>query len=310
MERILQRFEMIKNAIMLEDEEIIELQILKLSQLTLDHEAGDIVTRLKSGSFEEVISLIEIYRQSKRGLTNYEDKAVYGLRFELKQLETEYEDLSLERINLESRLNDFNNQYHFQCGDLIESILLYRLQLQQKISQENPHDEAKAEAFEEGRRDYEEYRQVHSVKKDEPHIELSDDDQKALKRAYRRASKLCHPDKVSDEFKEQAAEVFKKLSEAYQSKDLQTVKNILESLENQKGFSVFSDTVTNAERLRQRISAIKRKITEIKISIANIKSDETYQIIENISNWGDYFDEMEGSLREELNNLEKASTVT
>lgn len=310
MEKILQRFEMIKSAIMLEDEEIIELQVIKLSQLILDTEAEDILARLKSGSFEAVIGLIELYRQSKTGLINYEDKAVYGLRLELKQLETEYEDLSLEKINLEARLNDFNNQYHFQCGDLIESILLYRFQLQQRVAQESPHDQEKAEASEEGRRDYEEFHQEHSAKKDEAPIELSEDDQKALKAAYRRASRLCHPDKVSDEFKEQAAEVFKQLSEAYKSKDLQAIKNILESLENQKGFSIFSDTVSNAERLRQRISTIKRKIAEIKISIANIKADETYQLIESISDWGDYFDEMEESLREELNNLERASTVT
>lgn len=305
MEKTLQRFEMIKNAIILEDEEIIELQVIKLSQLTLDPEAEDILEKLKSGSFEEVINLIELYRQSKRGLINYEDKAVYGLRLELKQLETEYEDLSLERINLETRLNDFNNQYHFKCGDLIESILLYRFQLQQKIAQESPHDQEKAEASEEGLRDYEEFHQEHSAKKDEIPTELSEDDQKALKAAYRRASRLCHPDKVSDELKVQAAEIFKKLSEAYKSKDLQAVKNILESLENQEGFSIFSDTVNNNEKLRQRIAATKTKIAEIKKSIANIKGDETYQLIETISDWGNYFDEMKESFHKELNNLEE-----
>lgn len=196
MEKVIQRFEMIKNAIMLEDEEIIELQMAKLSQLTLDPEAEDILMRLESGSFESVIDLIECYRQSKQGIISYKDKAVYGLRLELKQLETEYEDLSLEKINIESRLNDFNKQYHYQCGDIIESILLCRFQIQQKLAQESPQDQEKAAASEEGRRDYEEFHQEHSEKRDEPPIELSEDDQKTLKAAYRQASKLCHPDKA------------------------------------------------------------------------------------------------------------------
>ncbi len=58
-------------------------------------------------------------------------------------------------------------------------------------------------------------------------------------------------------------------------------------------------------------SSIKKKsYKKVLLSIANIKDDETYQVIESISDWGDYFDEIERNLREELNNLERASTVT
>lgn len=305
MQEVLQRLEMVKNAIMLEDEDIIELQRAKLSRLILDVEASNILSLLENDSFETAISLIEDYRQSKMGLVSYEDKEVYGLRLELKILEAEYEDLSLERINLESLLNDFNSQYYHKCGKLIESILLYRSQLQQQRAQESPEDQEETEAFEEARRDYEEFHKEFTEKADERPVELSADDQKALKAAYRKASRLCHPDKVSDEFKEQAAEVFKQLSEAYKLKDLKAVEDILESLESQKGFSIFSDTVSNVKKLRQRLAEVKEKIASVKESIQTIKSDETYQVIAALSDWDDYFAEMKVNLSKELTKLQE-----
>lgn len=310
MQETLQRLEMIKNAIMLEDEDIIALQVMKLSKLTLDADAAHILTLLQDGSYETMIGLIENYRQSKMGLVSYEDKEVYGLRLELKKLEVEYEDLSLEKINLESLLNDFNNQYYRKCGSLIESILLYRAQLQQQRANQNPQDQEKTEAFEEAQRDYEEFHKDYAENTEDSPVELSADDQKALKSAYRKASRLCHPDKVSDELKDQAAEVFKQLSEAYKAKNLKAVEKILESLECQKGFSIFSDTVSNADKLRKRIDEIKGKITSVKASIKTIKEDETYQTIEAVSNWDDYFSDMKVNLRTELDRLQNTAETS
>ena len=304
MKEILQRLEMTKHAIMLEDEDIIELQINRLSQLPLDSEAEKILALLKVGSFEIVIGLIEDYRQSKMGLVSYEDEEVYGLRLELKILESEYEDLSLKKIGLESLINDFNSQYHQRCGELIELILSYRSQLQQRSANENPEDLDKAEAFEEAQQDYEEFHKEYKETINELPVELSADDQKSLKTAYRKASRLCHPDKVSDEFKDQAAEIFKQLSEAYKSKDLEAVKNILESLESQKRFSAYSDILSNAKKLRIHIAELKTKIASKIDSIDTIKSDETYEVIVSIIDWDDYFTELRNDLSKELIKLQ------
>jgi hypothetical protein len=310
MKEVIQRLEMIKNAIMLEDEDIIELQVTKLAQLTLDHDAKIILTLLRSGSFEAVIGLIETYRQSKMGLISYEDNEVYGLRLELKTLETEYEDLNLEKINLDTLINDFNAQYYHKCGKLIEEILLYRSKIQQQRSQESPDDQEKAEAFEEAKRDYDDFHKDYLENVDERPIELSEKDSSALKAAYRKASRLCHPDKVSDEFKAQAAEVFKQLSEAYRSKDLKAVTDILNSLENQKGFSIFSDTVSSAEKLRRRIIEVKEKISSLSQAIAITKEDEAYQTIDAIGDWNHYFTDIKASLSIELTKLQSSAEAS
>jgi len=306
MKEALQRLEMIKNAIMLEDEDVITLQVNKLSQLRLDTDASNILASLQNGSFEVVIGLVEDYRQSKMGLVSYDDQEVYGLRLELKMLEAEYDGLSIEKISIESLLNDFNNQYYHQCGKLIELILAYRANLQQTQADASPEDQDKADAFAEAQKDYENFHREYEAKTEATLVELSDADQKTLKSAYRKASTLCHPDKVSDEFKEQAGEIFKQLNDAYQAKNLSSVNEILSALQSQNGFSAFSDTISSIEKLRLRMAEVREKIAVIKNDLATIKRDETYQLIEAITDWNVYFNDTKSNLEKELVKLKGA----
>ena len=69
------------------------------------------------------------------------------------------------------------------------------------------------------------------VTKDKKVIEITEEQKQELKAYYRKASKLCHPDVVAEEFKKQAEQIFKDLKDAYDSNDLQKVKEILSNLE-------------------------------------------------------------------------------
>lgn len=280
MKEILQRLEIIKNAIVLEDQDVISLQVNKLSQLTLDIDAAAILALLQRRSFTTVIALIDGYRQSKMGLVSYEDTEVYGLRLELKMMEAEYEELCIQKISIESMLNDFNQQYHHKCGTLIETILYYRAKLQQQRAKAEREDQSKTKAFKEARQDYNNFREENEEKTEEPLVELNKTDKDQLKSIYRKASTLCHPDKVNDEFKEQASEVFKQLNAAYKAKNLIAVEEILTVLNSKQEFSIFSDIISDAEKLRLRIVRISEKITIVEKAIVAIKDDEAYQVIE------------------------------
>ena len=111
---------------------------------------------------------------------------------------------------------------------------------------------------------------------------------------------------MSDEFKEQAGEVFKQLNAAYKNKDIKAVNKILNALKTNKGFSIFSDTVSDADKLRSRIDQLRSKIDIIIEQIAQIKKDETYLMIEIISDWDVYFNDLKSQLREELARLKEA----
>ena len=63
-------------------------------------------------------------------------------------------------------------------------------------------------------------------------FELNDEQQQSLKEAYRKASKICHPDIVSDELKDQAHKIMSELNIAKKKNDLDKVKEILHTLQS------------------------------------------------------------------------------
>ena len=62
-------------------------------------------------------------------------------------------------------------------------------------------------------------------------ISLTDYEKQQLKTTYRKASRLCHPDKLADDAKAMGEEIFKALNEAYRHQDLKRVQGILLKLE-------------------------------------------------------------------------------
>ena len=81
-----------------------------------------------------------------------------------------------------------------------------------------------------------------------------------MKNNYRKASMLCHPDRVADDEKEKAQEIFVELSTAYQNNDAEMAKKILARL--QKG-EFFVDQSTHLSRKEAMINAIKRLKAEV-----------------------------------------------
>ena len=99
MQKILKRLELIKTAIIIEDEEIIELQVMKLNTMSCDDEVTNILNKISDKDYGNVMLDIEVYIQKFSGLVVYEDKELQGLRLELKALERKLQELALKKMN-------------------------------------------------------------------------------------------------------------------------------------------------------------------------------------------------------------------
>ena len=133
---------------------------------------------------------------------------------------------------------------------------------------------------------------------------MSELEQQKLKEAYRKASRLCHPDKLADAFKIQGTELFKSLSEAYQKQDIARVLDILEHLENGKPFSYGSDTLQNIESLKAKIASLRLRLKEVETEIGTIKESVEYQRIKSIEDRKIYFEKLYQELKEEYDSLQ------
>jgi len=94
MNQILKRLELIKTAIELDDEEIVELQLIKLETLDIDEEIKSILSKLKELDYGEAVVDIENYLKKYKEVALYQDPQVQGLKLELKTLEKKLQTLS------------------------------------------------------------------------------------------------------------------------------------------------------------------------------------------------------------------------
>jgi hypothetical protein len=215
-----------------------------------------------------------------------------NLKQQIKLLETDLNNLTNQKADLEKLIHEFSVRHNIELGELLVKILEYR-----KIKAKGTELEANTEE------DYNTYNKQFEALREEHITQLTDDEQKELKEKYRKASKMCHPDVVSEEQKELATKIFAELSSAYEKSDLNKIREILNNLENGNFFLSKSDTINQKQLFEIEIEKLKIKISELNAEIEEIKNGETYKTIEQIDSWDTYFMNAKNNLKTQLNKL-------
>lgn len=233
---------------------------------------------------------------SSKELAIYEDKDTLSLKLEISSLENEIGHYDSEKAELEKLLADFNHRHMLELGGIIGDILL----LKKQLAKENEDDIA----FEEMAQFEQEYHEQLQHEKQKVRHHLTADDKKILKKLYRKASGLCHPDRVSDEQKTLAEEVFTELRQAYEENDLPKVQRLLNELE-QGIFESRSKTVSQKDKLKTIKQQMQGKLQRIINAINDIKKSPSYQEIMEIDDWDIYFAEQKILLTQEKERLKE-----
>lgn len=310
MKQILKRLEIIKNCITIEDDETVAFQVEKLYELDIDDRVKEIIVLINNTDFQKVIPLIDDYVRQFTSLVVYENNEVQGLKLELKILEKHLLVYSCKVEEYHGVINDFNAKYHKELGTLLEEILILREEYYEYMYKQNKSFEAE---YFEAKKDFESFHEEFKRFVFDNPIELSKQDKKELKRIYKKASRLCHPDIVEDAKKEKAELIFKELNAAYQHNDLKKVSEILDQLLTGESFSVTSDSVDDIKILRRKIDVTRQKIKSIKLEIEAIKKNETFVLVQKVDDIDEYLKELKEELLEEketiLEKMKEFSTV-
>ena len=291
--KIIKRLELIKSLIFLEEEEDIAEQIIRLQDLQPDEEIKGIIFHLEQKSYGKAAKEIETFLNSHHQLSKFTDPEIEGLKLEAKSLEAELNKLSNEKADIEKLIHEFGVRHNKELGELILKILRFRKQKAKGTPEQK-----------EAEKDYNEYSREYEITKNETITELTDEEQKELKRMYRKASKLCHPDVVSEEQKELADKLFAELNAAHERNDLNRVKEILENLERGDFFVNKSEAINETHLLKTEIEKLRLRIKELKKEIIIIKESEAFTTISSINDWEDYFKENKRKLAAQLKELE------
>jgi hypothetical protein len=303
--KLIIRLDTLKNAILLSDNEDINQQISKIriaiKNVKDDNIAviPDILQSAIEHRFSDAVKLINDFSTKFRSLIIYLDEELSALKLEARALEIQISTLEDELIEIEKQIHDFEVAYNKELGELILRILDLRREKFRKTAEK---DSSTKHLFEESEKDFNEFNSNYESVKLEKRIQLSDEDKSELKEKFRKASKLCHPDVVSDHFKEEAEKIFISLKEAYDNNDLEKIRSILYNLEN----GIFinkSIELKEKDKLKSLVVFLKHKRIELEQSIENLRKSGSYIEISSIDDLNSYLFEKKSCFLNELSKL-------
>jgi hypothetical protein len=291
--KIIKRLEILKNQIILEDLEELKKQTTKLSEYDFNTDLSDIINDIQKEEFASAITKIQNFINQNQQLAIWDDPEIAALRFEVKILENQLNGFENEKVELEKLLSDFHHRHSMELGDIILEILKLR-KLKYKEDKEK-HQEAEE--------DYRQYNEQINEEREKIKYELTDEEKLELKKTFRKASFMCHPDKIGDEYKDAAERIFVDLKDAYDANDFRKVNEILNNLKNGNFFKPMSEMISEKEKFIAASAKLRMQIKILENEILTIKQSETYKIIINIDDWDSYFKKTKELLEQELQEL-------
>lgn len=236
----------------------------------------------------------ELYLEEKKDLEKLKSD-ISSLEFELDSIdefEDRYDDIYSK---LQSLRTEFQNR---------EELLNEKRRSVKKIKEDMDYD-PKYQEYKESQIEYEEFKNEYKDILSEKKHTLTPDEKIEIKKLFKKAAKLCHPDIVAKEMREKAQQIIQELNVAYSTRDLSKVKEILSQLENTESLDIVANDSNDKEVLKFKIVDMKAKIRDIKVEIEEIQHDETYNTIEGLEDWSVYFSEMRDGLQKEYDRLKK-----
>lgn len=306
-QKIIIRLDTLLNAIKLEDEDDINYQHNKIKGLIPKDnkdlkilELQQILEHCQKKSFTNATTLILKFTKEYRHIVVFIDPEIPALKLEVRMLEYQVSCLEDEKTEIEKQINRYNTEYNLNLGELIKEILYLKREL---AKHEFENNKEKQYEFEDAKKDYEDFNNAYEDNLKEPKPQNLDEEQLLeLKQNYRKATKFCHPDKVTEEQKEQAQKVFNELKEAYDTNDLIKVNLILKDLE--KGiFKSQGETISEKDKLLIIKNELEIKRNKIEIDIAQMKESKTFNTLTAITNFDDYFIEQHEKFKKLLDLL-------
>jgi len=251
----------------------------------IDEEVRLILRLISHNQWKDAILLIEKYLSLRNQITLYKDYELDSLLFHKEALEDKLDKLILLKEEIEVRVQRFNIQYNQKLGHLL--IELY--DLKEKLNTSFQHQAA----------------EIHNAVNEAVNTRIKNTDpviDQRIKQIYRKAAILCHPDKLSEEVREEGERIFKSLHEAYVCNDIDTVLRIYEELKQSRLISKV-EIVGEKEKVKRIIGVIISRINDLETQIKRLKANPVFHIIEEVYDWDLFYQMEEEKLKLEIKDL-------
>ena len=296
---LLKKLDVLQVLLRIGDTDFLEPRLTELVPYTEDPEIARLIELLQTDEIEEGLAATQAYIEVHQPLLAYIEPPLQLLRREIQRLEEELAATSRAHNETEKTLKRFSQEHSKHLGDLLQEILL---QSKLKAKYEASLDEEKEELYESAKADHEAYTDSREQAASEAIRPLTRQEQKELKKLYRRTSLQCHPDRVVDELHDEAEHLFIEVNEAYKANDLDRLRELSEQLE---GLSMAgkAEGITELKKLRGRVANLEQKLADALTKLNKLHEQPVYQTVSNIPDWDVYFEDTKRLLNDQLERL-------
>jgi ribosome-binding protein aMBF1 (putative translation factor) len=258
---------------------------------------------LDNQRFDDALILIEdAERQARQVVVQY-NPIVSALKVELHFQENELAFLVADRDEMVKKIEQFEIRYTSVMGDLLDEMLFLR---KEKLAIQAKMDKRLQKQFEEAEAEYNSFHEAHKSPIKGILYALNEDEQRELKTLYRRASMICHPDRVADDYKEKAVAMFTELHEAYLSNDIKKMRILTELLEKTGQFEPKSNYLDTAEALKAQIDWVVSEKEKTEEEIQHLHGSQAYFTVESVGeNWMAYLNNLAENMKNQIGELKK-----
>ncbi len=273
---------------------------------TQNAEGGESFTYLwkaiENERFDDALIIISDTERQSRAVSLHYDPIVSALKVELHFQENELMMLVADRDDIANKIDRFQNLYLTRMGVWLDRMLYLR---KEKLKIQARLDGRLKDQYELAEAEYAEFHDAHSSPIQGLMYMLNEKDTREIKMLYRRASMICHPDRVAESDKERAQEMFAELHEAYRANDLKKVRLITELLEKTGQFEPNSNRLETSEALKVRIEWVILEKEKVDSEMSEILASSAYHTVDQIGeDWNEYFQIAIENVKNQIADLE------
>ncbi len=245
-------------------------------------------------------------KTSTTGLQSHPERTF--LQGEIRLLEAVLAETETEIAEATSLLKRFERLYKRYLGSLLSEILRLRVivaQLKANLTQKL-EDQQEAE---QQQQEYESFSEAEESAQELSDLDLKQsktpEEKQGLHRMFREAVKLCHPDKVEEQFRKAAQAVFVKLKEAFDAQNFEAVQQILEELKAGIAWQIPPEQITDIEVLRKLRDKYKQQLLEKQAILQSLLQSPSYMEVSTAESWETLIEQERSKLEYERSRLQE-----
>ena len=275
-QRVLKRLAVIQSLLTLHETEDLPKHLERLEAENLpDTRLTAVLTALRAHRYAEATARLQEFVAAYAQVRVWEDPLLPALQLEIRLLEAELLALEAERAEAHRLLMNFELWHQRELGELLQEVLGLRRDVARYTRQESAYSESEyqraKQRYQQQAQDREQAQEVAAHT-----FALDDGGRATLKKLYREAAQLCHPDRVADAYQKEATQAFQQVQNAYQRQDIAGLQAYLLNL--RKGVFTAATTQTSVERLKVRRDSLATNHAQLLHELAETRATEAYAL--------------------------------